>query len=468
MRKIPKDAPPVPPTAADMTRKKIRVDAKEVEVTLITQERKYELITPLFGGGVEPNKNDDLTPISGKSIRGHLRFWWRATRGGRFNGDLQKMKEAEAAIWGAASTVNKSNVSQVQISVTLLSTDAEHEDQTPFTVEDVRKDGQLRRNQTIQHTDVAPPYAAFPLQPPERGRRTGMSAATIRKNISFELSVSYPESMRTDVCAALWAWEIFGGIGARIRRGFGALAWVDKDNNFTQRIDNLQSVTDEILNGIGTHVCTGKLPDGVPHLPTSADRFVVIKPTHTNAPANHVWNKLIENLKSFRQMRSGGGGRGRSQWTEPDEIRARSSQTLARHKTPVYDGDDIYLFPRAAFGLPINFPFHYQQSNPASSRDSNLDPAKTKLTLETSDRWASPLILRPLKCKDSFFGVALILDSTMPTDLRLYYEDDGSEVSTHAIDVVPTTDEAKIIRPLNGEKDILKAFLNYLRRNNSR
>ena len=68
-------------------------------------ERKYELITPLFGGGVEAGKNDNITPISGKVIRGHLRFWWRATRGGQFNGDLEAMKAREAEIWGAASTL---------------------------------------------------------------------------------------------------------------------------------------------------------------------------------------------------------------------------------------------------------------------------------------------------------------------------------------------------------------------------
>src|SRR5712692_4001031 len=73
---------------------------------LITQIRRYKLITPLFGGGVEPGVNDDVTPISGKAIRGQLRFWWRATRG---SGTLDAMKRREDAIWG--STERPSQIS---------------------------------------------------------------------------------------------------------------------------------------------------------------------------------------------------------------------------------------------------------------------------------------------------------------------------------------------------------------------
>lgn len=42
-----------------------------------------EVITPLFGGGVEVGVNDPVTLICPSSIRGLLRFWWRATLGAR-------------------------------------------------------------------------------------------------------------------------------------------------------------------------------------------------------------------------------------------------------------------------------------------------------------------------------------------------------------------------------------------------
>src|SRR5579885_1443792 len=64
----------------------------------VTWKRKYKLITPLFGGGVSPMECDPVTIIRGSEIRAHLRFWWRATRGGGYNGDLSEMKKAEAKI----------------------------------------------------------------------------------------------------------------------------------------------------------------------------------------------------------------------------------------------------------------------------------------------------------------------------------------------------------------------------------
>ncbi len=40
------------------------------------------LITPLFGGGYETREVDPDCIIRPATIRGHLRFWWRALYGG--------------------------------------------------------------------------------------------------------------------------------------------------------------------------------------------------------------------------------------------------------------------------------------------------------------------------------------------------------------------------------------------------
>src|SRR5436190_2212651 len=67
----------------------------------IAQVREYRLITPLFGGGVNPREADPISVVRASEVRGHLRFWWRATRGGQFGGDLEKMKQAEDLLWGS-------------------------------------------------------------------------------------------------------------------------------------------------------------------------------------------------------------------------------------------------------------------------------------------------------------------------------------------------------------------------------
>jgi CRISPR-associated protein Cmr1 len=116
MRKPPTDekgnllTPPA--LALDLNKKRAGTETVE----LLTQVREYELLTPLFGGGVEAATADPVTVIRGSSVRGQLRFWWRACRGGQFNGDLKQMKKAENLLWGAAST----GPSQVQIAIRQL------------------------------------------------------------------------------------------------------------------------------------------------------------------------------------------------------------------------------------------------------------------------------------------------------------------------------------------------------------
>jgi CRISPR-associated protein Cmr1 len=80
---------------------------KKRQDNLIRQVRRYKLITPLFGGGVEPHQADPVTIVRGTEVRGHLRFWWRATRGGQFNGSLKEMRRREEEIWGSAAAKDK-------------------------------------------------------------------------------------------------------------------------------------------------------------------------------------------------------------------------------------------------------------------------------------------------------------------------------------------------------------------------
>src|SRR5262245_40700865 len=73
------------------------------EQDLIVQHRRYELITPLFGGGAEPRESDLDMVVRGSEIRGQLRFWWRACRGKAY-ASLQALKAREDQLWGGIGT----------------------------------------------------------------------------------------------------------------------------------------------------------------------------------------------------------------------------------------------------------------------------------------------------------------------------------------------------------------------------
>ncbi|MDI6631873.1 MAG: type III-B CRISPR module RAMP protein Cmr1 [Thermoanaerobacteraceae bacterium] len=416
---------------------------------LVTQIRSYELITPLFGGGVEPGVADPVTVIRGSEIRGQLRFWWRACRGGRFNGDLAAMKEAEDKLWGAASTERKPMPSQVEI---VISIEQSGEGEHPFEVVAGSMDGRkgqpkpkLKANEI-----VAPAYAAFPLQPSEKEMRAGgigMQTKTVRTKVRFTLKITYPEKRREEVEAALWAWETFGGIGARTRRGFGALKLVGVDGRpvTPPRAGEVQA---KIREGLQKHVVSGTWPTGVPHLCLN----LRMKVTGRHSDPKAAWEYLIKRLRDFRQSRYPGASRrqpGRSRWPEPDEIRRLTGRRCPRHAKLL---STVEKFPRAAFGLPIVFHFKDEKVG---------DPYDTTLQGRDYERLASSLILRPLACANGAVGLAMVLEGTgiMQLPGELILKDAPGDPTVQATLTLP---EAKAISLLNGDPDVLQAFLKTL------
>ncbi|TEB13241.1 type III-B CRISPR module RAMP protein Cmr1 [Pelotomaculum propionicicum] len=445
MRGLPKDILP-PPVKPQLDRLK----RGDEEIKLITQVRSYELITPLFGGGVNPGEADPVTVVRGTEIRGQLRFWWRACRGGRFNGKLAEMREAEDKLWGAASTEKKAMPSQVEV---VLLTWHGGEAKQPFEVVEGLLDNRTGqpKPKLKANESVALAYAAFPLQPSEKEIRAGgigMKTKTVRTNVRFTLKITYPDKQQQEVEAALWAWETFGGVGARTRRGFGALKLVSIDGKLITQPGTAE-IEAKIRRGLEKHVVSGTWPADVPHLSLSPR----MKVTGRHAEPKTAWDYLVRRLRDFRQSRTGESPRqpGRSRWPEPDEIRRLTDCRCGRHTVPL---SDIGKFPRAAFGLPVVFHF--------KDKDAG-DPCDTKLTCGEKDceRLASPLILRPLACKDGAVGMAVVLEGTgvgmVPGGLVLEKEE-GPEKSW-PVEAMIDANEAQKIQPLNGEPDVLQAFL---------
>ncbi len=419
---------------------------------LITETRRYKLITPLFGGGVTPGEADPITVVRATEVRGHLRFWWRATRGGQFNEDLSAMKAAEEQIWGSAGARGKPGPSKIAV---IVAKETEGRPDRPFEVVANNRGGATirPRNGSVVH-----PYAGFPLQPEQGQARIGMETKSVQADIMFTLTVLFPEQYKTEVMAALWAWETFGGLGARTRRGFGALHCTHR-NGIAVSPTNSTHVHSWIADQLKQHVVTGEWPVGVPHLSIETNYRVV-----GQGDPLKVWRDLIEKLKAFRQDPQGRrpGTKetqwrpGRSHWPEAEEIRRLTGQRHAKHQ-PL--GSAIHQFPRAKFGLPIIF--HFKDMNRHNPNDRRSDPADTTLQGRgTIDRLASPLILRPLAtANDQAVGLAAILIGCEAPPggiiLKTKYRD-------HDVEATINEDDASKVRPLNGETDVLQAFLNTL------
>lgn len=442
--------------------KKTPSEITKKESGLVTQVRRYKLITPLFGGGVTPGEADPITVVRATEVRGHLRFWWRAARGGQSGGDPTKMKAAEEEIWGSAAQEGKPGPSQVSVVVT---PDERHRGEADHPFEVIpQRNNPARPSIRARRESNVPPYAAFPLQPTQDEAQIGMVTRSVLENVQFSLELTYPKAVAAEVEAALWAWETFGGLGARTRRGFGALHCIEAE----QIVDREKTPSAPLIlergelirqtfQGVVNHVSEGTWPPDVPHLTRNIEDYQIA----FNGEPTAVWGKLVNTLKDFRQNRRPGQERnrpGRSYWPEPEAIRRLTGQRKPIHQ-PL--DPEIDAFPRARFGLPIIFHFKDAGRNP---NDLNSDPSDATLQGKGKiDRMASPLILRPLAYGNGqALGLAAILSTpeTPPGGLSLYV---GRAEYDANVDVSGRASEIKPLREQNNNPNVLRAFLSYLK-----
>ena len=447
---------------------------------IITEVRRYELITPLFGGGVKPQEPDPVSTVRAASVRGQLRFWWRATRGGQF-ASLDELRKAEEVLWGGAAVIGKDGKLErggpglVQVEVAEVKGGERY---VPYEI--VERNGKYRPRHKDQSSLA---YFDFPLQPTEQEQKQNIPQSKMKGvtvGVQFQvtlcISVAFPESCtvvfhgtpHAEVLATLWAWETFGGIGGRIRRGFGALNRADAQSLTLANQQVIQTIhADWDQHVIETHQH--------PHLSQLRDKqrnLKVAQGAKWGEPIR-AWEYLAEQLKLFRQHRDPETGNsrtpGRSHWPEPDSIRLALGNSSRPHPPRL----TVRKFPRAAFGLPIITKF---------KDDKSGDPQKTSLQPKGSTRRASPLILRPALYRDAqgeLFAVAIALilsgDQMSPTGLQLV-DDSGRKFDVSDVPLtIADAQEIKTHPQLLGGKldltagandegtiDILRAFLDTL------
>lgn len=364
---------------------------------------RCKLITPMYGGGVKEGEVDRDLPIRASSLRGQLRFWWRLLNSA--GQPPATVFSNERALWGGISNKRRPRASQVTLRVKT----------TPV------EPSQLAARSTMA---VFPSYALIL----ERGDDPFLLTAGYEFELALHFSPRVAPQQREQVIEALRWWASFGGVGARTRRGLGAVT-VTCDGFALKPVP-----TEEIKSRGGS---------------------MVLRPPNGNAVA--AWTDAVNALKEFRQGRgigrtSGGRGHGgRSHWPEPDTVRDLTGRHTPPH-VPQHPARGHY--PRAAFGLPIIF--HFKDRDRGDPSDQELTPG------DGHSRMASPLVLRPYYDGRAYRAVALLLPGW---EKRI-----SVPVGIDSEKVMPAwpqrTDErmrlAAQIEPMrNRDTDALSAFMHY-------
>ncbi len=360
-------------------------------------------ITPVFGAGVAERAPDEVTPVRGTTIRGHLEFWWRATVGAQFS-TAKELRARQEEVWGSMERASSVRVAVEEVFF--------RKDPCARYV----RSGQTRRGQhrwRPRFTEVFQPvaYALFPFQGDSVVGDPSSSKnppANCLRRLTFELVIEAPDDLWPDLETTLLAWATFGGIGARTRRGCGAIRLEEIGSHGASplTVPRKESEFVEICRSLCRG--TGSARDW----PTLAEEILVGQPASDPMQA---WSNVIDCLEKFRQGEGVGRNPGRqpnrprrSRWPEPETIRRVTGKRLRRHQRLEHIPDDAA--PRAEFGLPIVF--HFKDSRQGDPEDVTLQPSGD------SDRMASPLILRPVALANgSFLPVICLLRCPLPPDV---------------------------------------------------
>lgn len=341
---------------------------------------KCELITPMAGGGTKSWMPDRINPVRSQDVKGQLRFWWRTMT--NFP-DSTSLKKREDEVWGSTDTAGKIRL-KTQLDSKL----------TPDDLVNIEENDRG----ILQFADAnLPAYVLFPLQ----GQKDLHTYRLINK-LKFTLTISISDTtVKAEIENAVKLWLLFGGLGARTRRGCGSIYCPEVMREF-QGVNELAAFVEKI----------NKDDPAASHsspFPVLANCTLATKQCPTTSDPAKEWRSFLDSYGQFRQ--GPGIGRnpvrnrrpGRTRWPEADAIRRITGNANSQHK-PVHPAGN--WFPRGAYGMPVQSEFKNAPGDPSG---------KFFLQPKGKERWPSPVFLKVIKLNDTTtLRVCLILNHAVP------------------------------------------------------
>lgn len=430
------------PTIAEMPPRRARAAA--TGGTREKLELPLRIVTPVLGGAAVPRTIDEVDIVRVPSVRGQLRFWWRALHA-HLHPDPGDLYRAESALFGRAADEGGGR-SAVEVRVRV---DARGQvDDSKIQLFDSKKDGPA--------TPGA--YALFPARAEAGGTPT---APRRLPGTRFTLELLAPTDRLEELIDVVRAWILFGGYGSRTRRGLGSLTVEGADRS--RWLPNEPTLAEfERLFGRDPFAAAGR-PSETPRLAGAS-----LLGGSAVQTAQDAWLTALHWLRDVRQGTKTGarnpGGNNRpsiSNWPEADKIRHLTGKT--RSHPPRHGRDPAW--PRAAFGLPIVGQFQKVARNGGAYDE----PGPFELTWKDRDglhnRLASPLIVKAMPlASGKFVPIALWLERAWPAGGEVVLKmgrdvKPGSGAPFHKL--LGNGDRA-YFQPLTGKTSLREAFLDWV------
>ncbi len=434
------------PTYANLLKLRRPPDAAEIALQI-------EAVTPILGGSPQTRTLDTVDIIRTATIRGHLRFWWRALYAHQYDSPTA-LYAAESERWGRAADEHGGR-SAVETGVHVA-----HPGQVDAT------DIQLYDSKQARAT-----VGSYALWPAREDKKKGLATAPRRRpGTRFCLTLRVPARYEAEIRATLCAWLLFGGYGSRTRRGLGSFTLIEAADKWLPKMPDKVLTREAFSHLFGRDIfaAPGKNPTDVPWLAGAT-----LHVGNAQTGAEKAWTTALDWLRNFRQGTDGPQGqRARepgsgnrpsiSNWPEADKVRHLTGKTQShppRH-------NQIPVWPRAGFGLPIIGQF---QKNGRKEGERYDEPDGFELRwrrqqgdkTEEFDRLASPLIVKALPLANGqFVPCALWLNRAYPPGEVFLRSVDNSAAP---FDQLVAPGDTPRFSTLAGEKGLREAFFDWLR-----
>ena len=379
-----------------------------------------ETITPVYGGGTMAGEVDMLVPFRPRAIKNAIRHWWWLINRHTYP-DSTELYAEMGRLFGAACESDSGGPGLVQVRVSQPAPgEIANRVKRYFPWRPPRRGA--HGNAWRPDTANAWAYALFPAKGEQRIERERDTWSTLLTQIDvanpnglvpysadLDLSAWFKSAPRPVIVAglrfavevsmdcarltkcesvqvidAVRAWVSLGGIGARTHRGLGALkvCQCSAKGALVKAIAPTQGWPD-------IERFDKWLEEKIPEATCVIDD--VAKPT-----AGIAWESALKRYRNFRQARQTRANNipARSYWPKVDVVRQKGYLNDGHRPHHPAVSATKFPLPELFFGAPI---------------EVGTQANKTTVAYEGAERFASPLILRPLCIAGQYHSAAIVL-----------------------------------------------------------
>ncbi len=326
----------------------------------------YRVVTPMFLG----DANQKATSLRPPSVKGALRFWWRALNWGRCLWDVQgqqnealkHLHQKEAYLFGNATDEDGAGQGRF-----LLNAQYSGRFLEPGQLPPANSGHQYLLGQGLYH--FSKKYLRSALEPGE-----------LRLRLLFHAEITGKD--RESIAQALIAMGLLGGLGSRGRKGFGSLAIQAMEGTDLRVPDDIDGLRKTLAD-----LTTVRLNDLPPYTAFSRKSRI----DAISVPTGRDTWALLGDIGSEMQIYRSWGKDGKVA-EKPAEKNFPEDHQLA-HDAVI--GKPVGVHPRrAVFGLPHNY-FFSSLAAPNNKLDVNAVSPQSggKWSDIGSNRRASPLFI---------------------------------------------------------------------------